>query len=89
MTIVPFPNNFDIYFQNAMDALMSGNFEEAVAFIDKALAIKMDDELFNIGVSLLQSQNQAENALCLITKYQCRRDGFITHNAFNRCRQIF
>ena len=60
MTIVPFPNNFEIYFQNAMDALMSGNFEEAVAFIDKALAIKMDDELFNIGVSLLQSQNQAE-----------------------------
>ena len=70
MTIVPFPNNFEIYFQNAMDALMSGNFEEAVAFIDKALAIKMDDELFNIGVSLLQSQNQAENALYLITKYQ-------------------
>lgn len=70
MTIVPFPNNFDTYFQNAMNEIAAGNFESASVFIDKALAIQMDDDLFNIAVSLLQNQNQPEEALQLINTHK-------------------
>lgn len=66
MTIVPFPNNFNVYFQNAMGEIAVGNFDSAVAFINKALAIQMDDDLFNIGLSLLQQQNHIEQALNMI-----------------------
>lgn len=66
MTIVPFPNNFNTYFHNAMNEIAAGNFDSAVAFIDKALAIQMDDDLFNIGLSLLQQQNHIEQALNMI-----------------------
>ena len=70
MTIVPFPNNFNTYFHNAMNAMSVGNFDEAVAFIDKALAIQMDDDLFNIGLSLLQQQNHMEQALKMINEHK-------------------
>lgn len=70
MTIIPFPNNFDSYFQNAMNEIAVGNYEDAFDLIDRALKIQMDDDVFHIAVELLQNLNQPEKALALFSEHK-------------------
>lgn len=70
MDFVPFPNNFEAYFQKAMNEMTNGNIEKSVAYIQKALNIQMDEELFDVCLTLLKDLNRLDEALELIKQHK-------------------
>lgn len=70
MNQIPFPANFDVYFTNAMNEMANGNISGTVAFIQKALDIQMEEELFQVCLTLLKDANQPSDALKLIQKHK-------------------
>ncbi|MGP6139697.1 hypothetical protein [Jeotgalibaca sp. A127] len=70
MDSFPFPNNFEAYFQKAMNEMVNGNLEQTVTYIQKALTIQMDEELFNVCLTLLKDLNRLEESLELIKQHK-------------------